>query len=432
MLMPASSPCSESLSAFSSGCILPKLVTLLNARREEIDQWFDCAFAESSPSFYSSVDLRHSGTKLAPVDTNLFPAGFNNLSHAARQRAARQIHRWIEMEGAPLSRALIIPENHTRNLAYLANLNALRAVLEMAGLEVAMGSLAPENDAPMVLEDMHGVSLTQYPLVKEGNLLRTDAGFVPDLIVLNNDMTGGLPEILRGITQRIVPSRAQGWYRRKKSIHFAAYQKVAASFAEAFDLDPWLISAYFHKSGRIDFKEGKGLDLAAQSADAVLASIRSKYTQYGIAEDPYLFVKADSGTYGMGIMTIRSGDELLELNKKNRNKMNVIKEGVQSTEVIIQEGVPTVDMVEDHMAEPMLYLLNGVAVGGAYRVNDERDRYSNLNAKGMRFVGMCDEAEDKTEAFTRIPQCDFGAFGMVARLATLAAAREEYGDIYAI
>ena len=27
-----------------------------------------------------SVDLRNSGFKLAPVDTNLFPGGFNNLN----------------------------------------------------------------------------------------------------------------------------------------------------------------------------------------------------------------------------------------------------------------------------------------------------------------------------------------------------------------
>ena len=29
--------------------------------------------------FYCSVDLRDSGDKIAPVDCNLFPAGFNNI-----------------------------------------------------------------------------------------------------------------------------------------------------------------------------------------------------------------------------------------------------------------------------------------------------------------------------------------------------------------
>ena len=32
------------------------------------------------PAFYGSVDLRNAGYKLAPVDMNLFPGGFNNLS----------------------------------------------------------------------------------------------------------------------------------------------------------------------------------------------------------------------------------------------------------------------------------------------------------------------------------------------------------------
>jgi glutamate--cysteine ligase len=31
---------------------------------------------------FGSVDLRNAGFKLAPVDTNLFPGGFNNLNPA--------------------------------------------------------------------------------------------------------------------------------------------------------------------------------------------------------------------------------------------------------------------------------------------------------------------------------------------------------------
>jgi hypothetical protein len=34
---------------------------------------------EHTPPFYGSVDLRNAGFKLAPVDMNLFPGGFNNL-----------------------------------------------------------------------------------------------------------------------------------------------------------------------------------------------------------------------------------------------------------------------------------------------------------------------------------------------------------------
>ena len=45
-----------------------------------IEQWFRGGFCEHTPPFYVSTDLRNAGFKLAPVDLNLFPGGFNNLS----------------------------------------------------------------------------------------------------------------------------------------------------------------------------------------------------------------------------------------------------------------------------------------------------------------------------------------------------------------
>src|SRR3989338_6528213 len=45
-----------------------------------IEGWFRTRWQETPPPITSSVDLRHAGFKLAQVDTNLFPAGFNNLN----------------------------------------------------------------------------------------------------------------------------------------------------------------------------------------------------------------------------------------------------------------------------------------------------------------------------------------------------------------
>lgn len=416
----------------TSSPVMETLKGLLALRQHDVKQWLETRFDETPPSFYSSVDLRHSGTKLAPVDTNLFPAGFNNLSSAARKRAVERVKQVIAAYEPTVRRILIVPENHTRNLGYLDNLLALKQIIEAAGFEVQLGSLQAEAGQPLELEGSQGEPMVQYPLVKDNGRLGTQTGFVPDLIIMNNDMTSGLPELLTGLSQLVVPPLGQGWYRRKKSIHFDAYEQVSRQFAQHFSIDPWLISAIFHKCGRVDFGERLGIECMALGVEKVLRAVREKYAEYGITEEPYVFVKADSGTYGMGIMTVRSGEELYEMNKKNRNKMNVIKEGVQSTEVIIQEGIPTVDAVEGAQAEPMIYLVGGVAIGGAFRVNDERDRFNNLNARGMRFTGMCDEAEYDDELRHKVKNCDFGVYGLIASLATLAAAREEYGDGYMI
>lgn len=404
---------------------------LFRTRSDDVEAWLSAKRDKLGAPFYSSVDIRHAGFKLAPVDTNLFPAGFNQLSAAAKARAAERLRKRLCEYEQNTSRVLIIPENHTRNLGYLDNLDALAEIFVAAGCEVRIGSLIATPEQPLELVTGSGKPLREIALTREGNQLSTADGFIPQLIVLNNDLTAGMPEVLRGVTQPIVPRPAQGWHRRRKSIYFEAYDALAREFAQDFALDPWAITTEFHKCGRVNFGEKNGLECVAVGVEKVLHNIRQHYARYGITNEPYVYVKSDAGTYGMGIMTVRSGDEVLEINKKNRNKMNVIKEGVQSTEVIIQEGVPTIDMVDNAPAEPMLYAVDGHAVGGAYRVNGERDSLGNLNAAGMRFVGMCDAAENGS-AKVAMPDCNFHALGLIASLASLAARREEYGEQYAI
>lgn len=409
--------------------VIETLRTLLQTRGEEIQTWMDARRMESGAPFYSSVDLRHAGYKLAPVDTNLFPAGFNKLSTAARERASQFAKARFVRYATPICRIILIPENHTRNQGYIDNLAALVSVLEGAGAEVHLGSLAAPLGHPIEVTASDGTMLFQYPLKRQGSLLLTEEGFIPQMIVLNNDLTSGFPDILRGVAQPIAPRPSQGWHRRRKSIYFDAYDKLARDFAAAFQIDPWLISTESHKCGLVNFGERQGLDCVAVGVEKVLHKVRGHYARYGITSEPYVYVKSDAGTYGMGIMTVRSGDEMLELNKKLRNKMNVIKEGVQSTEVVIQEGIPTVDVIDGAPGEPMMYLMDGHAVGGAYRVNRERDAQNNLNATGMEFVGMCDEGE---EGKAKMRQCQFGALGLIAELAALAAPLEEYGEGYSI
>jgi glutamate--cysteine ligase len=424
------------LAAAANSPVLQTLRELQTARGEEIEAWLSARMMESGAPFYASVDLRHSGFKLAPVDTNLFPAGFNQLSPAARARASARIAARLARYGglarqqAPFQRILIIPENHTRNLGYLDNLVALRAILRDAGCHVEFGSLQAQGEA-LELASASGEMLQQKPLKRVGSLLKTTDDFCPQLILLNNDLTAGFPDLLRGVSQPMVPRPSQGWFRRRKSIYFGAYDKLARDFASSFNLDPWLITTEFHQCGRVNFGERQGLDCVAMGVEKVLHKIRGHYARYGITHTPYVFVKSDAGTYGMGIMTVHSGEELIAMNKKTRNKMHIIKEGVQSTEVIIQEGVPSSDAIAGAPAEPMLYLIDGQAVGGAYRVNDTRDAETNLNASGMRFVGMCDEAEDAAHQQPLLA-CQFGALGLIAELAALAAPREEYGENYAI
>ncbi len=253
-------------------------------------------------------------------------------------------------------------------------------------------------------------------------------GFDPCAILLNNDLSAGIPEVLKDLQgQILLPPLHAGWAVRRKSNHFDAYNDVAKRFAKLIDVDPWLVNPYFSTCGKIDFQAREGEDCLADNVDATLKLIRAKYREYRIDATPFVIVKADAGTYGMGIMSVKDATEVQNLNRRQRNKMAVVKEGLEVSEVIIQEGVPTIETVEDGVAEPVVYMVDKYVVGGFYRVHAERGRDENLNAPGSRFVPLPFASSCNLPDAGGTPECApnrFYAYGVVARLAQVAAAIE--------
>lgn len=395
-----------------------------------IEHWFRGEWIENTPPFYASVDLRNAGFKLAPVDTNLFPGGFNNLNPDFLPLCVQAAMVAIEKICPEAKNLLLIPENHTRNTFYLMNVAQLAMILRHTGLNVRIGSLLPEITQPTPLELPDGQTLILEPLVRLGSAGRRlgVAGFDPCAILLNNDLSSGVPDILQGLSgQFIIPSLSAGWHNRRKSHHFTQYREVARAFARHIDIDPWLIDPEFEVCGKIDFQERIGEKCLAAQVDALLTRVRIKYKEYSIKAEPFVIVKADAGTYGMGIMTVKDASEVKELNRRQRNKMAIGKGGREIHEVMIQEGVPTVETVGTGTAEPVVYLIDRYVVGGFYRVNTTRGIDENLNAPGMSFTPLA------FECGCSLPDCCLGpdappnrfyAYGVVARLALLAAAKE--------
>jgi glutamate--cysteine ligase len=405
---------------------LQDLERIVLGERPEIERWFRTQWLEHEVPFYGSVDLRNSGFKLAPVDANLFPGGFNNLNPEFLPLCVHAAMSAVQRICPEARRFLIVPENHTRNLHYLQNVAMLRRILEGAGLEVRIGSLIPDLAGPMEVETAAGEKLLLEPIVRRANRAGVE-GFDPCAILLNNDLSGGIPAILRDIEQVVVPPLVAGWITRRKSHHFHVYDRVAEEFAKLVGIDPWVINPFFSQCGKVNFAEKEGEECLASNVEFVLSEIREKYKQYGITEQPFVIVKADAGTYGMGIMTVKSVDEVRNLNRKTRNKMSVIKEGLPVQEVLIQEGVYTFESVNGAVAEPVIYMVDQFVVGGFYRVHTERGIDENLNSPGAKFVPLAFETNCHT------PDClgkpgdppnRFYTYGVVARLANLAAAIE--------
>ncbi|MGI9229288.1 MAG: glutamate--cysteine ligase [Gammaproteobacteria bacterium] len=393
-----------------------------------IESWFRSEWRKTPAPFYASVDLRNAGFKIAPVDTNLFPAGFNNLNPVFESLCIQSVQQAVEHLGRPIDRIAIIPENHTRNLFYLENVAVLERIMQKAGFEVRVGSLMPDLQQPLAVDLPSGNHITLNTSGRSNGRLKI-GDFDPDLIVLNNDLASGVPDLLTDIEQLIIPAIGLGWSQRLKSEHFGFYRDVATELADLIGIDPWLIDPMFRNCGEVDFMKREGESCLSANITVVLNEIQKKYDEYNVDSKPFVIVKADSGSYGMGVITLHSAEEVLELNRKQRSKMATTKEGQKITKAIIQEGVYTNETWEqaDTVAEPVVYMIDQNVVGGFYRVHNEKASDENLNSPGMRFEMLafdeCCNSPDRRQAQDAHPN-RFYTYGVIARLALLAAARE--------
>ena len=389
-----------------------------------IERWFEDQWKKLAAPFYASVDIRNSGVKIAPVDINLFPAGFNNLNPESPPQCLEAIVSRVEMLCPGARRVLLVPENHTRNKGYLENVVALQTVLRRAGLELRVGSFDPGLTAATEIGSANG-TLRLEPVRRSGNRVGVE-GFDPCLVLLNNDMSDGVPEILRDIDQPVLPPLYAGWTTRRKSNHFAIYQDLATQVAGVIGIDSWLINAYFMKCGSINFNEQTGIECIEFHVAEILARIRAKYKEHGITADPFVIVKADAGTYGMAVMTVKDPSEVHILNRRQRKKMEMAKGHAEVHEVMVQEGVHTSDLVDGSSAEPVIYMVDRFVIGGFYRVTAGRGNDENLNVPGSHFVTF---TSDQSVGAAGEPGPGPGrdgvnAYGVIARTALVATALE--------
>jgi glutamate--cysteine ligase len=419
--------------------MVPHLITALTGPINELEQrvldsmpaierWFRLEWMEHTPPFYSSVDIRNAGFKLAPVDTNLYPGGWNNLTPEMLPLAVQAAMAAIEKICPEARNLLLIPENHTRNMFYLANVAQLQRIFYMAGLNVRVGSINPDIKENTTIDLPNGDRVTLEPVLRTKRRIGLK-DFDPCTILLNNDLSAGVPGILEDLhEQYLLPPLHAGWSIRRKSKHFECYEEVSKRFGKLLGIDPWLINPMFNQCGEVDFADGSGMECLQTNVDALLTKIKRKYKEYGIQEKPFVVVKADNGTYGMGIMTVRDVKDLDEINRKTRNKMSVIKDGQSLNEVIIQEGVITHERLNEAVAEPVVYMMDRYVVGGFYRIHAERGIDENLNAPGSSFVPLAFEQSAHTPQPGVKPGASapnrFYMYGVIGRLAMLAASYE--------
>lgn len=389
------------------------LESFIKENSTKIEEWIGDKKSGSELFFYSSCDVRYAGFKITQVDANCFPAGFNNLNKEGYQKAVSIYSNFFKEKG--VKNVLIFPEFHTRNFGYLKNVKTLKSIFEEAGVNVRAATNLDyklnidlsESEIKSILDelDMKEQNISLDPIKKykwffqkKYKITTMDCEkkkgcFVADLIILNNDLSGGMLDILKDTIPNILPSPKMGWHNRTKSNHFFHYKNIVEEFATDFKIDPWFFDSYFDTVDGVNFKDGIGLDKIEEKLNILLEKISKKYLEYNINAKPTIFIKSNKGTYGMGIHTVSSAEEVRNFNKNIRKKLNMVKDGVVNESVILQEGVPTMlQTIEGRAVEPVVYSALSSPISMFFRIND--GFISNLNSNGMVFSSDFNLSED--------------------------------------
>lgn len=407
----------------------PTCLDRIRAKQAQIHRWLHTYEDQNLIPLYSSVDIRDAGFKIAVVDTNLFPAGFNNLCEHGLADAVGLMRQAILKRRQDCHDVLIVVEEHTRNTWYLENIRILEGIIRQAGFNVQSATFFTEQPqfcqgemaAEFTTATDQKVKIYCFKTILES--LKTGKGKV-DMIIMNNDLSTGIPEILLQSKIPIYPPMQIGWHSRLKSNHFALANDLMREFAEIVDMDPWLFSCLFKVVHGIDINQEQDRIRLRDTAADLFRQIEQKYKQHRISEKPYIVLKSDSGTYGMGVMAIEDPAEIIDLNRKARNQLHKGKGAVVIDRFILQEGVPTIYQVDEQVSEVVVYQIENNFVGGFYRFNTEKTDRQNLNSKGMGFKKMCPHLKKYGDGTIHPDVNVFDIYRILARVAAIAAYQE--------
>ena len=397
--------------------IQEKVHRFLCSEKNKTREWFLKELEKNQIPFWSSYDVRDAGFKIANVDANIYPAGFNNICPKDHRHSTELAGNFLRKKyGANLQRIALVTEEHTGNPHYWDNVAAIRSILESAGFRVLVGfpRLGRESWT------MQAASGVQIPVTSLNPSNPAFKDFSPEIVLSNNDFSNPLDEWAQQIHVPIEPSRHLGWYQRKKSRYFFHYNQLVEEFCKLCGWDPFLFNVETEEFTNFDLADEDRMGALANQVDKLIEKLRVKYEHHRVDQKPVIFIKNNSGTYGLAVLRVESGQELMELNSKARKKMKAAKGGREVTDVVVQEGIPSRVTDDNKTAEPVIYMIGSELAGGFLRVHQEKGPTESLNSPGAVFKKLC--VADLVVKMEGLPLEN--VYGWSARLGLLAIGRE--------
>jgi glutamate--cysteine ligase len=386
-------------------------------KSNKMSTWF-CDKAEHLMlPIYSSYDIRDATFKVSNVDANIFPAGFNNICPTDKDTSGGLMTQYLDRHyGNHVKNILLVTEEHTNNPYYWENVLTIKGLLESAEKSVLI-AIPKVMDGPLKIQSSTGKEVLVFSAF-ESSLLTQN--FKPDLIISNNDFSNAYEDWAAQLTIPVNPPRELGWYQRKKSRYFENYNKLTTEFADLVGFDPFMMTVQTNVFSNFDMSEDTSKKMLADSVDSMIANLKVDYKKRGITQEPFVFVKNNSGTYGLAVMRAGSGEEVLKWNNRSRTKMKAAKGGRDVEEVIVQEGIVSTVQSEGITAEPVIYMIGSELAGGFLRTHAEKGNSDSLNSPGAVYKKLC--VSDLNVSLEGSPLEN--VYGWSARLGLLAIAYE--------
>ncbi len=385
--------------------------------KDAICDWYSNKIKDISFPIYSSYDIRDSGYKVTNVDANIYPAGFNNICPVDQENLPELFQKYLKAHYPQnFKKILLITEEHTQNPYYLDNIDTIMSVLRESGYEVK-AAFPSHLENNLILESAKGKKVEIWGGAIGSAIWQE---FKPDLVISNNDFSISHEEWGHQVQVPLNPPRELGWYQRKKSRYFKHYNQLVEEFSKIAQLDPFTMRVETEIFENFDINSEVSRNALADQVSGFLKSLEKSYGERGIDQKPFVFVKNNSGTYGLAVIKVSDPEEIKEWSYKSRKKMKAAKGGREVEEVIIQEGIPSVIQAGAATAEPVIYMVGCELGGGFLRTHAEKDPTESLNSPGALYKKLC-----MSDLLIKPEQCPMeNVYGWTAKLGLLAIGLE--------
>lgn len=341
------------------------LISALKKSGPDVDSQYD-RFVKRVPfPLISAMTIKEGNIKIASSHYELFPIGLNHFCKTDFGLLPTAFKKFFKTHYPDYSikRVLLLVTTQEFNPYYYEHVSTLVQLFKKSGYKVDLGTLE-EISAPITIKTPSKISLKISPTqVKKNKLVTTS--LEPDFIYFTTKgFSMDLLAKLSHIEQPMNPPLKLFSHREKKSDYLFLLNRFATEFSQITNTDPWLFKTEFWVEPHVNVDEKNGIEKVAISAQNLLNTLGMKFKEYQVTQEPSVRLSNNSGTYGMGILSIHSFKDLAALYQRKKAKMTGSRSQAVINDVLIQEEIPSVPLFEKCNGEIVIYSIGAEMVGG--------------------------------------------------------------------